>query len=366
MMQTLKGFKLPRPTRPRVKVKASATPPAEVDSKNTAQREPPAGLLKRLEFKVLRPLDGYLFGNYRGLFYGPSLDLAEVREYQPGDEVRRIDWNVTARTGTVHIRQYLEEREIIAWLIVDLSPSMNFGTRRVLKREEALEFAGVAASIITRQGNKVGALSFSPRGTKLTPLGTGRRQALRIVQDLQAQTFDGDGTGHNGTGHNGTKGDGSPVGRSAGATELAGTLAYANRTLRRRALVFVVSDFINSDFISSDSALTPDSEPAWGEELRRLAYRHDVIAVRVSDPAERVLPKVGDLRVRDPETGQELWLDTDDPRVRRAHACLVAERDEKIARTMRAARIDTLELSTERDIVQPLLKFTLRRQGRRA
>ena len=342
MLQTLKGLRVPRPTRPKTRVGSSVTPSAG----EAAQPELPAQLLKRLEFKVLRRLDGYLFGNYSGFFYGPSLDLAEVREYQPGDEVRRIDWNVTARTGTVHVRQYLEEREVSAWLIVDLSPSMNFGTRRVSKRQAALEFAGVAASIITRQGNKVGALSFSPQGIRLTPLSSGRRQVLTILQNLQAQA------------NSSVSND--RVGRTDGVTELASALEYADRTLRRRALLFVVSDFI-----SSSGTPSPDAEPAWNNELRRLAQRHDVIAVRISDPAERELPKVGDLRLRDPETGQELWIDTGDPRVRHAHASLVERRDEARARCLRGARVDALELSTERDLVAPLLKFTLRRRGRR-
>jgi uncharacterized protein (DUF58 family) len=307
--------------------------------------ELPAQLLRRLEFKVLRRLDGYLFGNYSGLFYGPSLDLAEVREYQPGDEVRRIDWHVTARTGTLHVRQYREEREIIAWLIVDMSASMSFGTRRALKREVALEFAGVAAAIITRQGNKIGALAFSPKGSKLTPLGSGRNQALAIMQSLQAQSL-------------------PEVSRFHDQPELAFALAHANRTLRRRALVFVVSDFITS--ITSDGAFRPDAEPAWGEELTRLAHKHDVVAVRITDPAERELPVAGELRLRDPETGQEVWLDTADPRVRRAHARLVAQREQVISRTLKAARADLLELSTERDLVEPIVRFTRRRRGRRA
>ncbi len=347
MMQTFRGLKWtglrwPRRVRPKVKLKV-AVPPADPD---LTRRELPAQLLKRLEFTVLRRLDGYLFGNYSGLFYGPSLDLAEVREYQPGDEVRRIDWNVTARTGTVHVRQFIEEREIIAWLLVDLSPSMDFGTRRVLKRQAALEFAGVAASIITRQGNKVGALSFSPAGAALTPLGAGRRQALRVVQDVQ--THLGEHLG----------GDG----RTGDVTDLTDALGHASRILRRRALVFVVSDFITS---GADPGADSSTDPPWGKELRRLAQRHDVVAVRVADPAERELPDVGELRVRDPETGQELWLDTGDARVRRAHAELVGRRDETIARTLRGARVDLLELSTAQDLVAPLLKFTQRRKRRR-
>jgi len=307
--------------------------------------------LKRLEFKVLRRLDGFLFGDYTGLFYGPSLDLAEVREYQPGDEVRRIDWNVTARTGTVHVRQYREEREIIAWLIVDLSPSMNFGTRRVLKRDEATEFAGLVASVLSRQGNKVGAIGINGNDTKVTPLGAGRKQAMSIVQSLLSLRSDPISTD-----------DEEGLGTSVGKRQsLADALNHTSRTLRRKALVFVVSDFIESDEDSSKK-----TEPGWTRALRRLAFKHDVIAVRVSDPAERELPKVGDLRLRDPETGEEVWIDTSDPRVRSAHAALVEARENTFVKTMRGAGIDVLELSTEHDIVPPILKFTLRRSGRRS
>ena len=333
-------------TRPfRRKKQPQPAPPAP-QSQVQRPRELAAELLKRLEFKVLRRLDGYLFGDYTGLFYGPSLDLAEVREYQPGDEVRGIDWNVTARTGTVHVRQYREEREIIAWLIVDLSPSMTFGTRRALKRDAALEFAGLVASVLSRQGNKVGAIGLSGQGASkqglgVTPLGAGRKQALKILQSLLS--LESEKTASN------------------KVSTLSDAIEHSSRTLRRRALVFVVSDFLDA----SGSGGEGDAEPAWGKALRRLAYRHDVIAVRVSDPAERELPKVGDLRLRDPETGQEVWVDTNDPRVRRAHAALVAQREAVLLKTMKAAKVDLLELSTERDIVQPILKFTLRRSGRR-
>ena len=308
-------------------------------------------LLKRLEFKILRRLDGFLFGDYTGLFYGPSLDLAEVREYQPGDEVRRIDWNVTARTGTVHVRQYREEREIIAWLIVDLSPSMNFGTRRVLKRDGATEFAGLVASVLSRQGNKVGAIGINGYDVKVTPLGAGRKQAMSIVQGLLSLKSELPST----------PAEAAMSSQLEERQSLADALNHTNRTLRRKALVFVVSDFIES---GEDTTST--SEPDWTKALRRLAFKHDVIAVRVSDPAERELPKVGDLRLRDPETGEEVWIDTSDPRVRRAHAALVEARESTFVKTMRGAGIDVLELSTERDIVPPILKFTLRRSGRRS
>ncbi len=316
---------------------------------------PPPELLRRLQFKVLRRLDGYLFGDVTGVFYGPSLDLAEVREYQPGDEVRRIDWHVTARTGVLHVRQYREEREIRGWLIVDDSPSMAFGTRRALKSQVALEFAAAVASVLTRQGNKVGALAFGSSGTRVTLPSSGRMQVLRVLEALQG-------------------------GGSAGAAgsddrePLAAALAHINRTVRRRSLVFLVSDFLERDDGTQDGGApgtdpqdggAHDGDPAWAGELRRLAARHDVIAVRVTDPAEKALPDVGDLRVRDPETGRELWIDTGDRRVREAHARLVRARERTLSRTLRSSGADVLELSTAHDIVRPLVAFIRRRRGRR-
>jgi uncharacterized protein (DUF58 family) len=311
--------------RPKAK---SEIPPVETAPTRNFQRDLPAQLLKQLEFKVLRKLDGFLFGDYTGLFYGPSLDLAEVREYQPGDEVRRIDWNVTARTGNLHVRQYREEREITGWLIVDLSPSMNFGTRRVLKKDEALEFAALASSIVTRKGNKIGAIGISEQGMTMVPPGSGRKQTLAILQSFI-----------------------TPKQTQTGSLETA--LEYLG-SKRKRSLIWVVSDFLSN---------TP--EPSWSLPIRRLAYKHDVIAVHISDPAERELPKAGSLRLRDPETGQEIWMDTSDPRVRKAHTKLVLERRDTMHKAFKQAQVDTLELSTDRDIVEPILKFAMKRRGRR-
>ncbi len=321
------------------KIEVTLTP--EPNEVRLRQRELPAELLRKLEFKVLRRLDGFLFGDYTGFFYGPSLDLAEVREYQPGDEVRRIDWNVTARTGKIHIRQYREEKEVTVWLVVDLSASMRFGTRRVLKLEEALEFVGTAAAIVARHGDKVGVIGFSEAGMRVVPPGTGRRQALRILHELYGLlALD--------------QGQAAPSRALHASLEQA--LEHIAKTLKRRALLFVVSDFLNPQ---------PEQEPLWAQGLRRLAYRHDVVAVRIFDPAEKELPRAGELRMRDPESGEEIWIDTSDPRVRRAHEALVQAREAMLERTLRAAQVDVLSLSTAQEIVEPLLKFTLRRRGRR-
>ncbi len=290
--------------------------------------ETPERVLRRLEFKVIRRLDGYFFGDYTGVFYGPSLDLAEVREYQPGDEVRRIDWNVTARMNRLFVRQYLEERELTAWLLVDLSPSMRFGTRRQLKRDTAIEFAGVAAYIVTRHGDKVGLIGFPGRETFIPPRG-GRRHALRIIHVLeQASSHDGAG----------------------GIPDLASSLRRMARLLRRRSLVFLISDFLGPG--------------GWEPALRELSRRHEVIAVWVEDPAERELPDVGGLFLRDPETGEQLWVDTSDQALRRAYRELVERQRETVRGALRTSRVDVLDLSTAEPLIEPLVRFIQHRRRR--
>jgi uncharacterized protein (DUF58 family) len=289
--------------------------------------ETPESVLRRLEFKVVRRLDGLLFGDYTGVFYGPSLDLAEVREYQPGDEIRRIDWNLTARMHRLFVRQYLEERELTAWLLVDLSPSMAFGTRRQLKRETAAEFAAVAAYIIARHGDKVGLIGFPGRDVYVPPRG-GRVHVLRILHTLQRASARPDSGG------------------------LAAGLRQAAGALRRRSLVFVISDF-----------QAPDG---WQPHLRELRRRHDVVAVWISDPAEHELPDVGGLFVRDPESGQQVWVDTSDATLRHTYRDLVSAQRSTVAAALRLAAVDALELSTAESLLGPLLRFISyrRRRGR--
>lgn len=292
--------------------------------------ETPERILRRLEFKVVRRLDGYLFGDYSGVFYGPSLDLAEVREYQPGDEVRRIDWNVTARMNRLFVRQYREEKELTAWLLVDLSPSMAFGTVRQFKRQVAIEFAGVAAYIITRHGDKVGAIAFpTTDGATYMPPRAGRLQALRIIRDLARQ----------------------PVVMGGGQTDLAALLHKLGRLIQRRSLVFLISDF--------------HAPHGWETALAELGERHDLIAVRIEDPRERDLPNVGGVYLQDPETGQQIWVDTADRRVRETYGELVAAREVHLRETMRKTGVDMLTLSTGIPLVDPLVKFITFRRRRR-
>ena len=292
--------------------------------------ETPERILRRLEFKVVRRLDGFLFGDYTGVFYGPSLDLAEVRQYQPGDEVRRIDWNVTARMNQLFVRRYREEKELTAWLLVDLSPSMDFGTVQQFKRQVAVDFAGVAAYIIARHGDKVGAIGFPTRtGELFVPPRTGRQQPLRIVHALAAE----------------------PPVSGGGRTDLGAVLQQLGRIVRRRSLLFLISDFHSPD--------------GWDAALAELGKRHDVIAVRIEDPRERELPDVGGIYLEDPETGRQVWVDTSDRNVREVYRRLVETRDVRLAELMRRASVDMLRLSTGASLVDPLLKFVTFRKRRR-
>jgi len=277
--------------------------------------ETPEALLARLELKVVRPLDGLLFGDYRGVFYGKSLELAEISPYAPGDEAERIDWPATARTGELHVRRFREERELTLWLLLDGSPSMRFGSRRREKYALALEVALALAYIALRHGNRVGALL--PTG--LLPPKGGKAQALLLARE----------------------------GLRPGKTPPLGeALDLLGRVARRRSLVFLLSDFLD-----------PFYAP-----LARLAARHDVVAVLVEDPWERALPEAGVLSFYDPETGERTEVNTLDPRVREAYRGRAEALREARIREIQKAGADLLLASTEADLVPLLLGFVERRR----
>jgi uncharacterized protein (DUF58 family) len=287
-------------------------------------------VLARLEWEVVRPLDGILQGDCRSAFLGRGGELADIRPYQPGDDVRAIDWSVTARLDEPHVRQYHEDREITAWFLLDLSPSIDFGTARFRKRDLLREFTGAMARLLTRGGNRVGALLYSSGVDELLPARGGRRQALALVDRL-----------------------GRPERlRSVGATDLAAVLDRASRTFRRRSLVFIVSDFITG--------------PGWEEALRRLGRRHETVAVWLRDPREEELPDVGPLVLEDAETGEQLSVDTHDRAFRARFLSLAAERRRRLERTFVGNGIDLLSLSTDADVLPALARFALlRKQARR-
>src|SRR3712207_6117187 len=281
-------------------------------------------ILQRIDFTVIRRLDGILQGEYRSLFYGHGLDLAEVREYQPEDDVRYMDWNVTARTSVPHVRQYMEDREITAWLLLDMSGSVDFGTARTTKREVVIDFAAAVARLLTRRGNRVGSVIYSGGVDGVLPPGGGRRQALALVHMLTRQ----------------------PEMIHGGVTDLAGVLDRAGQTIKRRSLVFVVSDYI--------------AKPGWEPAFHRLAARHETVAVWVQDPREFALPDVGPLVLEDAETGEQLYVNTHDKQLRARFQDLAETRRAELLRTFKRNGADVLSLSTDSDMVQDVARFALR------
>jgi uncharacterized protein (DUF58 family) len=292
----------------------------------------PEQLLRRLEWTVIKRLDGILQGDYRTLFRGAGLDLADLREYQYHDDVRHIDWNVTARLGTPYVREYHEDRDVTAWFLLDLTASMDFGSR-ALKRSVSAELVAVLARLLTRHGNRVGALLYDGRpGVPIAviPARSSRRHVLQILHRLLSR----------------------PVAVRPAVTKLADLLTTAAKLVRRRGLVFVVSDFI--------------SAPGWSAPLGDLAQRHDVVAVRLVDPLEAELPDLGLFVVQDAETGEQLLVDTHDRGFRRRFEALVERRDMALRAAFREAGVDGLELSTDEDLIDAILRFAdLRKQRRR-
>lgn len=287
----------------------------------------PERLLHRLDWQVIRRLDGLLQGDYRSLFYGYGVDFADLREYQPGDDIRYIDWNVTARMDTPYVRQYVEDREISAWFLLDLTPSMEFGALDQLKRGVLIDFVATVARLLTRHGNRVGAIYYGKGVERTVPARGGRAQVLRLINDLQKRP---------------------PVERP-GFTDLSPLLYAGLNTIKQRALIFVLSDFI--------------SAPGWEKALTMLAQRHEVIAIRLWDPRETELPDLGLILMEDAETGEQLYVDTGDPGFRRRFQAAAQERAAALQSTFRRAGVDLLALSTEEDLVRSIVRFAnLRRQ----
>jgi uncharacterized protein (DUF58 family) len=284
-------------------------------------------VLRRLEWTVIRRLDGLLHGDYRTLFRGFGLDLADLREYQYHDDVRRIDWNVTARLGTPYVREYHEDREVTAWFLLDLSPSVDFGSR-TRKRSVSAEFVAVLARLLTRHGNSVGAMFYGDRLDAVIPPRSSRRHVLHLLEAMRSR----------------------PPLAASRPTDLRAFLRAAFGMLARRSVVFVVSDFI--------------SAPGWAEPLALLAQRHDVLAVRLYDALESEMPDLGLLVVQDAETGEQLFVDTHDRGFRRRFARAAEAREGAVRAAFAQAGVDALELSTDGDLVDAVLRFADLRKRR--
>jgi uncharacterized protein (DUF58 family) len=293
----------------------------------------PERILQRLDWQVIRRLDGLLQGDYRSLFYGYGVDFADLREYQPGDDIRYIDWNVTARTptGTPYVRQYVEDREITAWFLLDLSPSMDFGTAptQSVKRAVLIDFVTTLARLLTRHGNRVGAMFYGSRVERTIPARGGRLQVLRLVNDLLKQ----------------------PRLPRAPFTNLAPLLETGLHAIKKRSLIFIISDFI--------------SAPGWERPLSLLNRRHEVLPVLLWDPREVELPDIGPIMMEDAETGEHLYVDTHDRKFRQRFAEVAQRREAALNAAFKHAGVDVLSLSTEDDLVRAIVRFATLRQQRR-
>jgi uncharacterized protein (DUF58 family) len=289
----------------------------------------PERILQRLEWRVIRRLDGLLQGDYRSLFYGYGVDFADLREYQPEDDIRYIDWNVTARMDTPYVRQYMEDREITAWFLVDLSPSMDFGTVQAEKRTVLIDLVGTLGRLLTRHGNRVGAILYSGqagsgqnrRVERMIPAKGGRNHVLWLINDLLKQ----------------------PRLPRAAFTDLKSMLEGALFSIKKRSLVFVVSDFI--------------SVPGWERTLSLLNQRHEVLAVRLWDSSEVELPDVGPVWMEDAETGEQLYVDTHDPRFRARFSEVARRREQALNTAFRRAGVEPWALSTREDLVRAILRY---------
>jgi uncharacterized protein (DUF58 family) len=289
----------------------------------------PESMLHHLDWHVIRRLDGLLQGNYRSLFYGVGIDFADLREYQPEDDVRYIDWNVTARMDFPYVRQYVEDREITAWFLLDLSPSIDFGSKDIDKRSVLVNFVGLLSRLLTRQGNRVGAVIYSDRIEKMIPPRGGRIQVLRLMNDLLKQ----------------------PTISGAPFTDLSPLLMRCGQVLKKRSLVFIISDFL--------------CLPGWEKPFTVLSQKHEVIAVRLWDPSEMAFPELGVMIVEDAETGEQIYVDTNDRSFRTQFHAAVEDHKNGLMGTFKRAGVDFLTLSTQDDLVRVIVKFAKLRKQRR-
>jgi uncharacterized protein (DUF58 family) len=300
--------------------------------------------LRQLEWAVVKRLDGILQGDWRSLFRGHGLDLAELREYQHHDDVRRIDWHVTARMNQPYVREYLEDREAAAWFVLDLSASVDFGTR-ARKRSVAADLTGVLASALTRKGHRVGALLYGSGVESTLPARQGRRHVMELMHRIEQRpplTVVQGGTS------NAAAKQGQ--GKHQGLTQLDTLLKASQQAIKGRSAVFVISDFI--------------SAPGWQAPMARLVSRHDVIAVRIVDPAEREMPDVGLVPLMDAETGDTVMVDTGSASFRKRYAELSAVREQGVRESLAEVGVDTLEITTDEDMAQALLRFVHARRTR--
>jgi uncharacterized protein (DUF58 family) len=289
----------------------------------------PSALLSRLQWTVLRPIATYLGGDERSIVRGFGPEFTEVREYQPGDDVRHIDWNITARTDRPFVREAHVERALDVWLVLDMSASVTWGTADCLKRDRMIEFAAVISHVLGRHGNRVGALVFADRPLSFVAPSAGRSHILRMMAALQAE----------------------PAQAATGDTDLRSALIQASAVIRRHSLVLVVSDF-----------LAPEG---WQTAIGSLAQRHEVVGVRLRDPREGELPDVGFVTLENPETGEQIFVDTSDRQLRERFQRAGLAQDQAIGAALAHYAVDQLLLRTDESLLPAVISFVEQRRRRR-
>ncbi|MFI0446074.1 DUF58 domain-containing protein [Actinomadura sp. 6N118] len=301
----------------------------------------PERTLKRLELAVTRRLDGLLHGEHMGLIPGPGTELAEARLYQPGeDDIRHMDWAVTARTTTPHVRDLIADHELEAWALVDLTPSMDFGTGTMVKRDLAVAALAAVGFLTIRLGDRVGSYLLQPDGLRRRPARTGKAAMYSMLQAIL---------------------DAEPGPRADGAPDLAAGITALDRGQARRGLRVIISDFLPPHDTALTAAAGPGTAPPWERPMRRLAARHQVLAVEIIDPRELDLPDIGLVEMTDPETGavHEIVLNK---KVRARYAAAAAAQREHTRAALRRSGAHHLVLRTDRDWIADVARFALRQR----
>jgi uncharacterized protein (DUF58 family) len=296
-------------------------------------------LLRRSRWPVLRRLGFHPGGDERSSMRGAGLEYSDVREYQAGDDPRTIEWNITARSDRPYVRESFPDRGLDAWLLVDITRSLDWGTARCLKRQLAIEFTAVVGQLLIGRGNRVGALLFDDRVRSIIPPSAGRTALLQLIARIQSAA--------DGLQFPSPSGDG----QTGGETDLGRALTEAGRLIRRPSMMVLLSDF-----------MTP---AGWQQPLSSLAIRHEVIAVWISDPRESEIPDVGVVTFEDPESGQQILVDTRSARLRARFQNAAAQQRETIRADLRRARAAIAEMSTEAELVPQLVAFIKNREAQR-
>jgi uncharacterized protein (DUF58 family) len=295
----------------------------------------PEAALRRLELTIVRRLEGFLHGDHLGLLPGPGSDISDARIYIPGDDVRKIDWAVTARTTVPHVRDTISDRELEVWALLDVTPSMNWGTEGVTKRDLGIAAVATIGFLSQKMCDRFGGFILRPESLRRLPARSGRSALYGLLRKMLTEPFVPD--------------------HATGPMTLAASVEKLSRLQRRRGLRVVVSDFLTP----GDHELDPNVEPEWERSMRRLGVRNQVLAVEVVDRRETEFPNVGDMLIRDPETDFERYVNTGDPNARARMDAASAAQRERIRISLRRAGVGHIQLRTDRDWVQDIARFVL-------